>query len=154
MKSSIARLKEKTGSVFHRLLSLGASPHQIAIGFAVGAFIGIFPTFGFGGLALLALLPLWKFNLPAALVGTLLGNPLFAPLWISLTCLLTGISPSAIKLPQESFGQIIMHYSHIGLRYLLGNFGISAIVATISYFSIKRAVLWNQHRRAKDTLKE
>jgi uncharacterized protein (DUF2062 family) len=142
-------LKDKIIGFVRRLLSLRATPHQIAIGFAIGVFIGIFPTFGFGGLVILAIVPLWKFNLPAALLGTIMGNPLFAPLWIALTCLVTRISPEEVKLPQETFNQILVHYSQIGLRYLLGNLGISLVVAIISYFSILRAVHWFKQNTGK-----
>jgi uncharacterized protein (DUF2062 family) len=149
VRNIFPQLKEKLIAVVRKLLSLRASPHEIAIGFGIGVFIGIFPTFGLGGLLILALLPFWKFNLTAALLGTTLGNPIFAPIWISMTCLVTGISPSEIKPPQETIEQVIVHYSQIGFRYLLGNFGISLVMAIISYFSIIRAVHWNKKRHNK-----
>ena len=127
-------------TLVRKLFSLRASPHQIAVGFALGVFIGIFPTFGLGGLAILALVPLWKFNVPAAVVGTLLGNPLFAGLWIFLACLIAGISPAEIKVPHESLRLILGHYSQIGLRYLLGNFVVSLVVGVASYFCVVRSV--------------
>jgi uncharacterized protein (DUF2062 family) len=110
------------------------------MGFAVGVFIGIFPTFGLGALFILACAPLWKFNVPAALLGTIFGNPLFAPVWITLACLLTGISPAEIKVPAESFPEILAHYSQISLRYLLGNFVVSLVVAIASFFIVIRTV--------------
>ena len=97
MYSLIKLRKSLLGSI-RKLLSLRASPHQIALGFAIGVFIGIFPTFGLGGLVIIALAALSRFNVPAALLGTLIGNPLFASVWITLTCLLTGISPSRTKV--------------------------------------------------------
>jgi uncharacterized protein (DUF2062 family) len=143
----MSHLKIKAITFIRKLLSLRASPHQIAIGFAIGVFIGIFPTFGFGGVLILALVPVWKFNIPASLLGTFFGNPLFAPLWITLTCLVTGISPEEIKIPDEPFRQILAHYSRLGLRYLLGSFGISSIVAVASYFMLARAVRWFRSRK-------
>jgi uncharacterized protein (DUF2062 family) len=130
-----------------KLLSLRASPHQIALGFAIGTFIGVFPTFGLGGLVIIAVAALWHFNVPAALLGTLMGNPLFATLWITLTCLMTGISPGEIKLPKETFREILAHYSQIGLKYLIGNFGLSIFVAVVSYFMLIRAVHWFRGRK-------
>jgi hypothetical protein len=143
----ISQLRIQAKTFIRKVLSLRASPHQIAIGFAVGVFIGIFPTFGLGALLILALTPIWKFNIPAALLGTLLGNPLFAPLWIVSSCLITGISPSEIKVPHETLRQILGHYSQIGLRYLLGNFVVSLFVAIASYFLVNRAVQWFRRRK-------
>lgn len=136
------KYKNKAIASLQRLLSLRASPHQIAIGFAIGVFVGIFPTFGFGALVILAIASLWKFNIPAAIIGTVMGNPLFAPIWITLTCVISGISPSEIKIPNESINQIIAHYGNIGLRFIIGNVGVSLVVAGISYFIVSRAVFW------------
>ncbi len=133
-------------SAIQKLLSLRASPHQIAMGFAIGAFIGVFPTFGFGALIILAIASFWKFNIPAAIIGTLLGNPLLSPVWITSACLLTGISPKDIKLPEGTLGIVISHYSQIGMKYLLGNLSISVSVAIVSYFVIVVIVKKLKHR--------
>jgi uncharacterized protein (DUF2062 family) len=145
------KYKNKAMSLLRRLLSLRASPHQIAIGFAIGVFVGIFPTFGFGALLILAISSLWKFNIPAAVIGTVMGNPLFAPIWITLTCIITGISPSEIKIPNESINQIIAHYGNIGLRFIIGNTGVSLVVAGISYFLVIRAVRWYKKKNMQKT---
>jgi uncharacterized protein (DUF2062 family) len=136
------KYKNKAILSIRKLLSLRASPHQIAIGFAIGVFVGIFPTFGFGAIVILAIASLWKFNIPAAIIGTVMGNPLFAPIWITLTCVISGIKPSEIKLPNESINQILAHYGNIGLRFIIGNMGVSIVVAGISYFLVNRAVSW------------
>ena len=129
-------LKTKVIETIRKLMMLRASPHQIAMGFAVGAFIGVFPTFGFGALVIFAIASIWKFNVPAAIIGTLSGNPILSPVWIAISCLVTGISPKDIKVPNEKINEILAHYSQIGLKYLIGNFAISALVAIISYFVI------------------
>lgn len=147
MKRTLKKLRIFLTENTHKLLSLRASPHQIALGFAIGVFIGIFPTFGLGGVFIIALATFWKFNIPAAIVGTLMGNPLFAPLWIALSCLLMGISPSEIKIPKEPFHEILKHYSGIGLRYLVGNGLISLVVAILSYFILTRTIQWYRARK-------
>jgi uncharacterized protein len=143
----LALLKVKATALIRKLLSLRASPHQIATGFAIGVFIGIFPTFGLGALFIFAIAPVWKFNVPAALLGTIFGNPLCAPLWIALSCLIMGISLSEIKVPHEDFRQILGHYSQIGLKYLIGNFCVSLVVAAASYFMVVWAVQWFRNRK-------
>ena len=134
-----------------KLISLRATPHEIAIGFAIGVFIGIFPTFGLGGLVILALAPMWKFNIPASIAGTLMGNPVFAPIWITLSCLLVRINPSDIKVPEETFARILVHYSQIGLWYILGNTIISIVVAVLSYFCVIGILtVYYKRKEAKD----
>lgn len=133
-----------------KLLLLRATPNQIASGFAVGVFIGIFPTFGLGGLAILALAPLWKFNIPASIAGTLIGNPVLAPIWIFLSCLVVRINPADIKMPKETFANIVAHYSQVGLKYLLGNTVVSLIVSVIAYFCVI-GVVTEYHKRRKLT---
>jgi hypothetical protein len=149
LKNIFRKLRTLINENVHTLLSLRASPHQIALGLAIGVFIGIFPTFGLGGVFIIALATFWKFNIPGALVGTLIGNPLFAPLWITLSCLITGISPSEIKVPKEPFHEILKHYSGIGLRYLVGNGLVSLFVAILSYFIVTRAIQWYRARKDK-----
>jgi len=45
----------------------------------VGAFLGVFPTFGLGILIALALAIAFKFNKAAAILGSLIMNPLTTP---------------------------------------------------------------------------
>jgi uncharacterized protein (DUF2062 family) len=142
LKKALIKLRIFLTENIRKLISLRASPHQIALGFALGVFIGIFPTFGLGGVFIFALATIWRFNVPAALIGTFMGNPLFAPLWITLSCLITGISPSEIKVPKEPFHEILKHYSGIGLQYLIGNGIVSLVVAILSYFILIRIIQW------------
>lgn len=138
---------QKVSSFVKKIVALRGSSHQISIGFAIGVFVGIFPTFGLGGFVIVALAGLWKFNIPAAVLATLIGNPLFAPLWIFLSCAVTGLSPSHMKIPSDNFRHIIAHFSQLGLRYFLGNFLISTIVAVISYYVTTGLLSWNRNRR-------
>jgi hypothetical protein len=129
------------------LIMLRATPREIATGFAIGVFIGIFPTFGLGFLLILAIAAFWKFNVPAALVGTLAGNPLLSPLWITLSCLVVRINPNELRMPEGTFFHIVGYYSRLGLWYLLGNAAISLAAALLAYFAVFRLVKWYVKRR-------
>jgi len=68
----------------HRLARLKVSPHQLAIGFAAGAFASFTPFIGFHFIlaALVALVV--RGNLIASAVGTVVGNPITFPfIWIA-----------------------------------------------------------------------
>jgi len=72
-----------------RMRRLPDSPHRIALGFAVGAFVSFSPFFGLH--FLLAILLAWalRANMLAGVFGTAVGNPLTFP-FISVTSLWLG----------------------------------------------------------------
>lgn len=68
----------------HRLSNLRASPHEIALGCAAGAFVSITPLLGVQTLIAVALAALLRASIPAAVIGTFVGNPLSWPIiWAS-----------------------------------------------------------------------
>jgi uncharacterized protein (DUF2062 family) len=67
-----------------RLSRLRASPHEIALGCAIGAFASITPLLGAQTIIAVALTALVRANIPAAILGTFVGNPLSWPfIWAS-----------------------------------------------------------------------
>lgn len=73
-----------TRYIAYRLRRLKASPHAVALGFAIGAFSAVTPFFG--AHVALAVAVAWFFggSLVAAILGTFMGNPLTYPLlWYS-----------------------------------------------------------------------
>ncbi len=72
-----------------RMRRLPDSPHRIALGFAIGAFVSFSPLFGLH--FLLAALAAWalRANVLAGIFGTIVGNPLTFPV-ISVTSLWLG----------------------------------------------------------------
>jgi len=80
-ESIVKRIKNR----FLKLASEKSSVNEIASGAALGAFTGIFPSFGFGFLTVLLLYKFFKFNLVAAASGSLISNPLTSPLFMLLS---------------------------------------------------------------------
>ena len=67
-----------------RLINLRASPHEIALGCALGAFVSITPLLGVQTLLAVVFSFILRANVPAAIVGTFVGNPLSWPfIWAS-----------------------------------------------------------------------
>jgi hypothetical protein len=67
-----------------RLVRLRASPHEIALGCAAGAFVSITPLLGVQTLIAVLLATLLRASVPAAILGTFVGNPLSWPfIWAS-----------------------------------------------------------------------
>jgi len=68
----------------HRLSHLRASPHEIALGCAAGAFVSVTPLLGVQTLLAVLLAALLRASIPAAVIGTFFGNPLSWPfIWAS-----------------------------------------------------------------------
>ncbi|KAB2942828.1 MAG: DUF2062 domain-containing protein [Hyphomicrobium sp.] len=67
-----------------RLVNLRASPHEIALGCALGAFVSITPLLGVQTFLAVVLALMLRASVPAAVIGTFVGNPLSWPfIWVS-----------------------------------------------------------------------
>jgi uncharacterized protein (DUF2062 family) len=67
-----------------RLVHLRASPHEIALGCALGAFVSITPLLGVQMLLAMIFAFVLRASVPAAIAGTFVGNPLSWPfIWVS-----------------------------------------------------------------------
>jgi uncharacterized protein (DUF2062 family) len=78
--AGLLRLK----SVARHLVNLRASPHEIALGCAIGAFVSVTPLLGVQTILAVLLATLLRASVPAAIVGTFVGNPLSWPfIWAS-----------------------------------------------------------------------
>ena len=68
----------------HRLMSLRASPHEVALGCAVGVFVSITPLLGAQTLIAALLAGFLRASVPVAVLGTFFGNPVSWPIiWTS-----------------------------------------------------------------------
>jgi uncharacterized protein (DUF2062 family) len=71
-------------AIGRQLVGLRASPHEIALGCALGAFVSITPLLGVQTLLAIVFAFMLRASVPAAIIGTFLGNPLSWPfIWIS-----------------------------------------------------------------------
>jgi uncharacterized protein (DUF2062 family) len=67
-----------------RLKRLPASPHRIALGFAVGVFVVFTPFLGLQLIICILLAWMLRGSVLAAVMGSLVGNPLtYPPIWIA-----------------------------------------------------------------------
>lgn len=68
----------------HLLKRLRASPHEVALGCAVGVFVSITPLLGVQMLIAALIAGLLRASVPAAVLGTFFGNPVSWPIiWTS-----------------------------------------------------------------------
>ena len=143
-----------------KLSRLRASPHEIALGCAVGAFASITPLLGIQTLIAVALAMVLRASVPAAVVGTFVGNPLSWPfIWASTYAMglqLVGLEgvfdPSAIERNMLQLWAAVLERSpHImdataALLWpllwpmLAGSLPIGLLTAAIVYYISRNAV--------------
>lgn len=88
--------------IFHRLRRLPDKPHRIARGVAAGIFVSFTPFFGFHLFIAAGLAWLMRGNMVAALLSTLVGNPLTFPVIMALSVELGNFllhQPNTLHLP-------------------------------------------------------
>lgn len=76
------KLKRRTRYYLLRFSRLKASPHQVALGFTLGFIPNWFPTFGLGPVLSVGIAKLAKVNVFAAVMGGIIGTPLWPVLFL------------------------------------------------------------------------
>ena len=76
------QIRRKIKYYLLRLFRLNASPHQVAAGFTMGLIPNWFPTFGLGPALSVGLAKLVRVNIFSAIVGAVLGTPLWPLLFM------------------------------------------------------------------------
>lgn len=148
---------------------LHATPHEVALGCALGVFAACTPFLGFQMALAGALALILRVNIPAAFLGTFIGNPLSWPaIWtasyISGAWML-GHDPAAaaeqiaasanllgetLRQPSpEMVDAAVVNLTPIAWEFLAGSTMIGLIAAVTSYYPTRRAVRVFQKRHRK-----
>src|SRR5512139_975349 len=136
--------------IYLRLVRVGGDPVHIGLGFAVGVFLGIFPTFGIGTPLALLIASLFRWNRISAVLGTLVMNPFTTPLFWTLSGSLGAaiFRADAKKVLQSAVdGERVKSLSEAALIYLTGNTLIALAVAVVSYFVSRKLVTVYREKR-------
>ncbi|MDH3382955.1 MAG: DUF2062 domain-containing protein [Deltaproteobacteria bacterium] len=139
--------------IYLRLIRVGGDPVHIALGFSLGVFLGVFPTFGIGIPLALPLASALRWNRVSAMLGSLVMNPITTPLFWTLS----GTLGAAIFRVNANK---VMTSVHNGERlrsltmgagiYLVGNTIIALVSAVIAYFLALRVVtVYRKKRRER-----
>lgn len=132
--------------IYIKLLRFKDSPEKIALSFSIGVFIGIFPTFGLGGLLVIIISYLFKLNYAAGLLGTFIMNYFTSPFFWTLSYFVGDIITSG-KVEWRSISR--ESFKSFALSYLVGNLIVSAIFSIVSYFLIKNLIINYKKRRGR-----
>jgi uncharacterized protein (DUF2062 family) len=141
--SFIKRIKTR----FIKLAKEKSSVNEIAAGAALGAFTGVFPSFGFGFLTVLLLYRFFKFNIFAAATGSLISNPLTSPLFILLS-FETGelLLNTDVRFDMHNWSA---NLKEAGYSIFVGAIAVSSFCSFATYFITRYVVIFIRNRQSK-----
>ncbi len=114
------------------------SAHEVALGAAIGAFWGVFPTFGLSTILSILLYKIFRFNLVVAISAAFISNPLTSPFLLVISYKVgTYFIKTDIKFEYDKWYQNI---SQIGYVLFLGATIVSMLTSLLVYFIAKYAV--------------
>jgi uncharacterized protein (DUF2062 family) len=163
------RWRKALSYYWRRVVRLRATPHEVALGCALGVFAACTPFLGFQMALAGALALVLRVNIPAAFFGTFFGNPLSWPaIWTASYisgAWLFGHDPAAaaeqIAISANALGEslktpstmtldtAVVNLSPILWPMVAGSTMIGLIAAASSYYPMRRAVRVFQKRRRR-----
>lgn len=140
--------------LWRRLTRLDASPHTVALGFAIGVYMSFSPFLGFH-LALSGLIAwLLGANVVASLMGNFLGNPITYPfMWAAIYkagALLMGSPIDSGVQPSGGFSFDMTGAWDLFMPMLIGSVPVGILAALLFYFPVRTGVRrYQAARRAR-----
>jgi len=121
-----------------KIYNARGSAHEIALGAAIGAFWGVFPTFGLSTILSLLLYKIFRFNLLVAISAAFISNPLTSPFLLLVSYKVgTYFVKTSVKFEYNNWYENI---SQLGYVMLIGSTIVSTLTGLIIYFFTKRAI--------------
>ena len=126
------KIIRKTKILFWKVSKSRDSEIKIAWGAAIGTFISVFPTFGFGTLLVLLLSRFFKFNLLIALATSVISNPFTSPFFLVLSYKVGSfLFGKQIQFELENWKK---NFSETGFTILTGSLIVSGIMAIVAFY--------------------
>ena len=128
-----------------RLSKIGLSPHEIALGVAVGIFVAFIPLFGTHTITAIVLASLLRVNTLIVLLGTQISNPLTFPFQLFISAEIGSLILHGkfleIKFSYE-MGTLLSHYL---LPIIIGGLVLGIVGSGASYLLVKGFFLRKRH---------
>ena len=128
-----------------RFIKKGLSPHEIALGLAVGVFVAFIPAFGTHTVIAIFLAYILRINTLIVLLGTQISNPLSFPFQIFISAELGNLILNGALLDIK-FSKEINYISHYLWPIIAGSLILGISLSVLSYLSIKAFL---KRRRAR-----
>ncbi len=138
---------------YERFLKIRGEPREIALGLALGIFIGMLPVLGLQTVSAIFFASLLKWNKISAALGTLISNPLTIPPLYALTYFvgnkLMGLRqglPRFTTSGVETLIDMVQKTPEIILALFIGGFLLGLPAALVGYFLSYEALKRYQSR--------
>ena len=120
------------------IAKLKKEPHEIALGFAIGVFIGLLPTPGFNILlGLLAIFVYKQLNKLAVFGGMALFNPLTTPFTLYAANVVGRFFVDPLD-PTDPLYTLVRGFLNTTFRIAIGSLIIATISSVVAYFMVKQ----------------
>jgi uncharacterized protein (DUF2062 family) len=153
----LVRLKRWARLSYLKIIRMDDPPERIARGAALGVLCGVLPTFGAGGVIALAAAFVFRANKAAAVLGSLIMNPITTPFFWTLSVVLgsaiLGEDSSSIltAIREESLMDgLTLAY----LAFLTGNAIIAVVFTSGTYYLTKNAIIKHREHKARKRQKK
>ena len=145
-------LKQRYRNIYDKFISLKGKPEKIALGMAIGVFVGVTPTIPFHTVIILALTFFFRQNFTTAFLGaTVISNPFTIPFFYvsqyHLGKYLLGNGCPEVIFNDYSMWNIMNSGWNIAFPLLLGGFIMALVLAAPAYFLAYRAVVIIRKKR-------
>mgnify|MGYP005842479071 CR=1 FL=1 len=141
------RVKRVLKSAYDRLIKIRGEPPEIALGFALGIFVGMSPFMGLHTAMAVFIASLLKWNKVAAAIGVWISNPFTAPILYGITYYiganLLGIGgppPFLAGLDLSAFLETLAKAPEILWAMTLGGALLGLPLAAAAYYFVHSAV--------------
>jgi uncharacterized protein (DUF2062 family) len=147
-------MRKKVRAVFQSILHMDANPKEIALAFALGAFIAFFPIIGTHTALAFGLAWAFRVNPMVTLGGSLVNNPwTIAPIFFGSYYLGVFIMGGERKEINVRFKDLDWHtvmeiIKNLGVPYVVGGLVAGVVAAFASYFIVLRMVTLYRRRAA------
>ena len=132
---------------FLKIYYARGSSYEIALGAAIGAFWGVFPTFGLSTPLVIIMYRFMKFNLIAAFSGAFISNPLTSPFWLFFSYKIGALFiHSEVTFELSNWTK---NLRELGLTMLVGSLLLSSVTAIIIFFLTKYLIEKRRHLTSK-----
>ena len=132
---------------YDRFLKIRGKPRDIAMGFALGLFVGMTPFMGFQTIIVLPLAALFKANKISAAAAVWISNPLTAPVLYGITYFtgaklfgLSRIGPPPPNLENLTLLDLLHKAPHVLYMMIVGGVVLGIPLAVAGYFFTLKAV--------------
>ena len=137
-------IQNKIRKFYSTFISLKGDPHKIAMGMAIGVFIGITPTIPLHTALVMIIVLISRQNLTAALLGTWINNPLTIPFfyWIEYKIgqFILGTHHQAIMPQNFCFPDLLQAGWKICLPLQIGGLLLAPLFAIPAYLITRKAI--------------